>query len=105
MLYRVRRHADRASDELFEEMTLCGPRGEYREPGPWVLDWLRKHDLSQGGSIDLGYARRRALDRYDELDRRRDEEEHRRLEALHASAGGDLYDYAVREKRHFTIGR
>jgi hypothetical protein len=61
--------------------------------------------MSQGGSLDLDVARRRALGRYDEFERRRDEEEHRRLEALHDQAGGDLYDYAVHEKRHFTIER
>jgi hypothetical protein len=35
------------------ELELCGQHGEYRSPGPWVLEWLRELDRTRGGAVDL----------------------------------------------------
>lgn len=42
ILYRVKRRAPCPSDDyLIKELEIVGPRGEYREPGQWLIDFLQ----------------------------------------------------------------
>lgn len=62
-------------------IVLAGPNGEYREPGPWVLDWLQANDL---WNPQVHRSRQEAKDRRREAKRRAKarEEEQRKDEML-----------------------
>jgi hypothetical protein len=78
VLYRVvRRGVVPADDLLLKELPVCGPRGEYRPLGQWLLDWLRENDLTRSGSLDPGWARRRYIEKLmrDEKDDKREASE------------------------------
>jgi len=46
VLYRVVHRAPTpSSDVLIKEFELIGPKGQPREPGGWLLDWLRHNDV------------------------------------------------------------
>jgi hypothetical protein len=44
ILYRVRKAACPSDDYLVKELEVVGPQGEYREPGFWLIDFLRSLD-------------------------------------------------------------
>lgn len=63
---------------------IVGPDGEYREPGPWVLDWLQAADL---WNPQVHRSRREAKDRHREakLRAKAREEEQRKDEMMVAA--------------------
>lgn len=63
ILYRVKRKAACPSDDyLIKEIEIVGPNGEYREPGFWLIDFLRSIDKINVNSdpfqADREYAKR-----------------------------------------------
>jgi hypothetical protein len=78
VLYRVvQRAAARSDDLLIKEAVVEGPRGEYRSPGPWLLEILRKWDKTRGGSVDPERGNREFLKGLDAADRKKQEAEDR----------------------------
>lgn len=54
ILYRLaRRGGVPGDDHMVKELELAGPQGQYRHPGPWVIDELRRLDRTRNGSFDL----------------------------------------------------
>jgi hypothetical protein len=93
VLYRVARRGEaRSADCLVKEADLAGPRGEYRPLGTWVIDWLRKRDLTRSGSDDPDRARRLWLDRIERDER----EEQERKAAYYRQWDDDIANSAQR---------
>jgi hypothetical protein len=64
-------------DFLVKELSITGPDGQYREPGSWLIDYLRREDKTRGGSIDPDRANKQILgSQY-----LRDEERRQRVQA------------------------
>lgn len=62
ILYRVvRRGVVPSEDTLAKEWEIVGKGGCYREPGLWLLDWMRKSDMTRNGEIHPEYALKQAL--------------------------------------------
>ena len=63
VLYRIIRRAPTpVEDVLQKEVELCGPNGEMREPGFWLIDWLKRNDVCyQMGTSDPTVAKRRYI--------------------------------------------
>jgi hypothetical protein len=103
MLYRVRRHETPGSDEMIREMVIQGPRGEYRDPGPWIVDELRRRDIFQGGTVDPTIARRNYVDNV-LLRQPATVAAEKRLDHMTSEMAQDISKYAWFNKRHFSQG-
>ena len=71
ILYRcVKRGVVPSEDMLMKELDVLSPQGSYRPLGPWLLEWLRKHDKTRNGSVCPDYASSKYLrDIFGEEDR------------------------------------
>lgn len=98
VLYRVRRGLTPGGDLLTKELDLGR-----RPPGSWLLDWLRANDKTEGGNVDPDYAARQYLRSLDAAEERRLGDLSRRETEMAEHIGSDLYHYAVRERKHFTM--
>jgi hypothetical protein len=86
-LYRVfSRGGAACDDKLVKEAEVCGPGGEYRHPGPWLLARLREWELTAGGQFDYDKAKTSWLDSLYKDDVERMEEEERYLRAADLQA-------------------
>lgn len=54
---------------LLKEMDVCGPNGEYRHLGQWLVDLLQSMDKTRGGSTDPRQADREILYRLNEMEK------------------------------------
>lgn len=104
-LYRVaRRGVVPAEDWMVLEFEAKGPKGQYRELGPWVLDRLRLLDKTQGGSVDPRLGDRAFMRHMDENQYAIHRERERKRRDLSRSAAWDVFNYAVANRRHFGQG-
>ena len=64
VLYRCVQSGGCPNDDLLKkEVELVGSQGEPREPGGWLLDWMRRNDVcARYGTRDPDYARRCYVD-------------------------------------------
>lgn len=77
---------------MVHEFDIAGPTGQYRPPGPWVLDWLRKNDKTENGGVDPEAANRRWLRNLDRALVQGDERKERRASEWRS----DIYRTAER---------
>jgi hypothetical protein len=106
LLYRIARHAASPSDDqLVKEAMLTGPHGEYRPPGRWLLDWLRAHDKTRGGSIDPSLANRHNLQKLDEQAKEQDERIDRQMAPLAEHTAEEIFTHAVANRRSLHVNR
>jgi hypothetical protein len=95
VLYRVLRKGICASEDvLLKEFEITGPKGQYRELGPWLLDLLRSLDKTDGGAIDPGHANRQYMRRLAEEDEKAELEMENRDRELQLNFYKDLVKYA-----------
>lgn len=103
VLYRRNtRAACPSEDVLTKEFVLTGPRGEYRAPGFWLIDVLRKLDKFRGGSLSPEAAAGLYLQHLKEEDEKEEEREARWREDRARDVVNDLVDYGYGNRRHFT---
>lgn len=86
-LYRRRWAGSTPSgDSLAKQCVLQGPQGEYREPGAWLIPWLKSQELTYlGGTTDRDRAGRLWIERIEREEREREEalERERQATAQH----------------------
>lgn len=106
VLYRViRKGVCPSEDILMKEFEVTGPKGQYRELGPWLLDLLRSWDKTGGGVIDPGMANRQYLRKLAEDDQKAEFERENRDRALQMNFYKDLEKYAFgRHSVHVNRG-
>ncbi len=96
VLYRVkRREAARGDDLMVKEAIVEGERGEYRPPGFWLIERLRRWDKTRGGSIHPERATRETIERLRQEDRAVDERWDRDVADLCEDVADDMERYAV----------
>lgn len=106
VLYRrTRRGPTPSEDALVKELEVTGPNGEYRDLGPWVIDWLRRLDKTEGGSVDPEYASRQFMNRLEEDKKEKARAEKKEIEEAHQAARIDLDRYAIYDRKHFPQGQ
>jgi len=77
-----------------KEADVVGPHGEYREPGPWLLDLLRIWDKTKGGSVDPGFADREYLKKLDADEARAELERENRQREISLNSATEMAKYA-----------
>jgi hypothetical protein len=99
ILYRVtRRAACSGSDMMLKEFEITGPDGEYRLPGWWLLEVLRKLDKTRNGTIDPRVANNLYHAHLKEEEEKEEAERVARMSDMGESFGRDMWDYACSEK-------
>lgn len=106
ILYRlVVKAATPSEDQLIKEYELAGPRGEYRSPGMWLIDWLRRNDKTRGGAIDPRVATREYVRHMTENDEQFWAEKEQAAADISESTAKEILDYATgREVVHVNRG-
>jgi hypothetical protein len=103
VLYRVfRRGVVPAQDHLVKEYEVMGPRGEYRPLGLWVLDWLRAHDKTEGGSVDPQQANRNWIRSFEESEARFERQKEREYQDVVDQCEKDLVRDLVKGRQVFA---
>lgn len=103
VLYRVaRRGVVPAQDYLVKECEVVGPRGEYRPLGTWVLDWLRRLDKTEGGSLDPEHGNRAFLRRLEEADEARERRQARAHSEIVNQVERDLVTSLIKGRTIFA---
>ena len=104
-LYRVKaRGVTKPADMLVKELELNGPRGEYRPPGQWLVDWLRVNDKTRGGSMDQAAANRAYLRSLSENEDRLEHEKGARRTDMAEDYAKNVCTYVFNRKKHFAQG-
>lgn len=107
VLYRLsRRGVVPGEDVLTKEVEVRGPRGEYRDVGQWVIDFLRKHDKTRNGAVDPAYANRQYIANMTRRDREHDESWREKFNEAQAEGTKELIAHGVfgRTSRDMPIG-
>lgn len=100
VLYRLaRRGIIPSEDRMVKELEVKGPNGEFREPGQWLLDWLRRHDKTRNGSVCPEYANRQVLRSIDLEPKEEEERLKATSQAMGERLGLDLEKYVLRGKK------
>lgn len=103
ILYRVaRRGVVPAQDQLVKEFEVSGPKGEYRDLGPWVLDWLRRHDKTDGGSIDPEHGGRDWIRKVEDFDERRERDKEREYQEVVKECEKEMVQDLVKGRKVFA---
>jgi hypothetical protein len=98
-LYRVARQGTTPSgDYLVKEMELRGPQGQYRPPGPWVIDALRFGDKTRGGTVDPQTGSRAWLKKLDDEERARKEADQKRVREVSEYTTKQVEKFALTER-------
>jgi len=96
VLYRVKaRGGVPADDILFKEFDVTGRGGQYRTPGPWLIDLLRGFDKTRCGSIHPGRANREYLKHLDRQHEREQAEKDKEEETISENFANDCAKYAM----------
>lgn len=106
VLYRVTRRAPTpSSDVLIKEFELIGPKGQPREPGEWLLTWLRHNDICRMfGSSDPSRARNLYIQDLTRSDDEFEERRERGANELADSFSRDAY-FCAKGTHTIPIGR
>ena len=95
-LYRVARQGTVPSEDyMVKELELSGPEGQYRPPGPWVIDVLRFGDKTRGGSVDPEIANRRWMEKLQNEERAEREAEEKKVR--------EVSEYTVKQVEKFAL--
>jgi hypothetical protein len=86
-------------DRLVKELEIKGPNGEFRVPGHWLIDWLRKHDKTRGGAVCPEYANRKFLKKIDSEVDVQDQLIAKKTWELTESKAHDIENFALRRRR------
>lgn len=83
-LYRRRwLGATPSGDSFAKQCVIQGPDGEYREPGPWLIPWLKTQELTAlGGTHDRDRAGRLWIERIEREEREREEAQERERQKI-----------------------
>ena len=99
ILYRVaQRGTVRSEDFLMKELDILGKEDAYRPVGPWLLDWLRANDKTQGGSIEIGRANKNYIKRLDRQENEYARNKEKPVDDLARQFKIDVDDHAVKNK-------
>lgn len=99
VLYRVTRRGACASDDrLLKEFEVTGPDGEYRLPGWWLLDVLRKMDKTQNGTVDPKVANHLYVQHLQEEEEKEQSRRQAAMADLSEHFAKDMWKYAVTER-------
>ena len=100
-VYRVSNKSVSVGDDLLvKEMDL--PFRE--EPGPWLIEFLRKHDKTKGGSVDPERGSREYLDGMERYDRDHEESIENANDAEVVDVAKDIEKYAVGSRTSYDMG-
>jgi len=103
-LYRVSRlGVVEGDDRMVKEFELVGPHGEPREPGPWLLDWLRRHDKTKGGTVDPEYYNRWYWERLRQEEQAEEDRQDAWKKQVGEDCGKEMLRYAVDNRKHFNM--
>jgi hypothetical protein len=104
VLYRVtHRGPAPSSDVLTKEWVIQSPSGAMREPGFWLIDWLRRQDKTEGGRYHHEYATRRWVADMERQEREREAAWEAKAEEVSQICALELEKYATRGRRSQTI--
>lgn len=90
-------------DRMVKEFELVGPHGEPREPGPWLFDWLRRHDKTRGGTVDPEYYDRWYWERLRQEEQTEEDRKEVWKKQVGEDCGKEMLRYAVDNRRHFNM--
>jgi len=104
VVYRVRRQGVVPGDDsMIKEFELVGLHGEPRDPGPWLFDWLRRHDKTKGGSVDPAYYDKWYWERLRQEEQDEEDKQEAWKKQIGEDCGKEMLVYAVNNKKHFNM--